>query len=387
MKISAYSSANSVNNYNKYSPNNSSTINKVNQSSISFGHYLDDLLSEKEEMLESTQNSIRMRGYYYTVEKRENSEKIEELDKNIQYNKKNNNSLISKMNDLLKTKEQKNLEINKLQEKKQNLQTKINKTDAENRNLENEVKNISLKIEEDKINADNVRKEKIQVATIETNQKFKNEVNQILSNAKTTIAQRVIDPTKYEKDARSVDVPSGVLIESSSSDESKKMFEWIVKKSDSNFAIINAAEFKNKMDLYKAITNIAKKSQKEFEKNNRRTFTFIDNFEYCATTNNDNKGFVGALKIFLDTCSVDYHNTLVASTPDVSKLDPIVSGVHRFQVSVKLDKQFMQDNDFGYNTVLKEIPRFKITGKEIKDISFNSMIKRTFGKIKRLFLS
>lgn len=179
-------------------------------------------------------------------------------------------------------------------------------------------------------------------------------------------------------------VPGGILIESDSNDISKTLFKWIIQKTNSNYAVLDPASFKNKAKLLKKIRAIAEKSQKEFDKYKKRSFTFIENIESFGTPETENYPIIGALKDFLDNCSTDFHNTIVVSTKDPTKLDPIVSADHRFQVKIKLDKEFFQNNEIGYISILNEINDAKSMGKDLSISAFQRMFNNIIKKIRTL---
>jgi len=197
--------------------------------------------------------------------------------------------------------------------------------------------------------------------------------------------ERLITPAKLETQNGNANVPGGVLIEAESTEHSKELFKWIIKKTNSNYALIDANSFDDKADLFKTIENVSKKAQKEFERTRTRTFTFIDNFGNWTTPKEENHSIIASLKNFLDTSSTEFHNTLVVSTKDPSKIDPIISADHRFQVKVKIDEAFLQHDQFGYNSILKEIAELKAIGRELKDTSIRSLFKGLAKKIKTIF--
>lgn len=345
---------------------------KITKNNIAFGSSLDDKLANLEEELSKTKQRIRTNTVYYGIKKKQNNNKILELDRDIQQEKNNNEVLSEKIEELSLQSAEKDIELAELGEKHQVLDKELDKTKKKSGELKNEKMSLLAKIEQDSKSAEIRRQEEIKKATIRINEEFHSEIQTILANAKTALTERVITPTRLENQNSNVDVPGGILIESKSREYSKKLFEWLVKKTNSNYSIIDASLSSNK-DLFKIIMNAAQKAQKEFEINRTRTFTFIDNFINCATPKEENYSIIGALKNFLDTCSVEFHNTLVVSTDNPSKLDPIISADHRFQVKVKIDDAFLKHDQFGYNSILKELANAKYTGKEIKPSLFRAI--------------
>ncbi len=387
MRIGSYLNIYTYNNssINRYSKNPLTT--NRNKTNISFKSYWDDRLDDLEDELHKTKKSIKEDKEYYDWKKQQNSDTIDNLDTQITDIQENNEVLSRQVEKLKQEEAKRNKKLAELDRQNQSLDETIEQTKKERASLDAERKKILDKIKQDRIAAELKTQEQIEQTTKVTNEKFHTEVQTILANAKTTLTERVITPTKLENQAGNVNVPGGVLIEADSTEQFKKLFEWIVRKTDSNYATIDASSFENKADLFKTIINISKKAQKKFESTGRRTFTFIDNFESCAIPKEENYAIIGPLKDFLDTTSTEFHNTLVVSTKDKSILDPIVSADHRFQVKTKVDNAFLMDDKFGYNVILKELETLVAKGKEIKDTSIDYLFKRAIKRTKEIFSS
>lgn len=383
MRISAHVNTQICSKQKKYSTN---IIIQDNIKKISFNGYLDDKLSKLEKELAEERQGIKDDADYYEKEKTKNNTKISELNTGIEQKKANNVQLTDKINQLNQVQSKKVEELTRKEEENRVLDKEITRIKKESENLEIKKNNLLIKLEETNKEAAIRRQHEIKETTTRTNAAFREEIQAILSNAKTTISERVITPTKLEFQNGKANVPGGILIESNSADNSKKIFEWIVKKTDSNYSRIDASSFKKKSDLFSKLMGISIKSKKQFDKTRKRTFTFIDNFESCAISKKENYSIIGTLKNFLDTNSSDFHNTIVISTKDSTKLDPILSADHRFQVKVKVDDAFLKHDKFGYSAILKEISKFKSTGKELKNLSIGFIFNNLIYGLKNIFL-
>ena len=174
------------------------------------------------------------------------------------------------------------------------------------------------------------------------------------------------------------------MFESESNNSTKKILEWVSKKTDSNYAIIDASDFKDKFDGIKKISQLNEKLKKEFETKPQRTFLFIENLDRINNINTQKEIIYAGFKNFLDNTSKHSHNTIVISTKSSSKFNSIISGINRSSLEVKVDKTFMQAKHLGYNTILSEINEIKSTTKEIKILSIKSIYKDSIEKIQIL---
>lgn len=341
----------------------------------SFRGNLDDRLANLEKELSQTKKTKKEDKDNFEKQLITNEKKIRDIDNDIEYKTNTNYSRTKEIKNLSGEKNKKDKEIQELQQVNNNLDQDLKNAEMQSSNYEKKKKNLLEKIEQDRANAQIKMQTTIEEQTKKIQESFHSEIQKVLNNAKTVLNQRVLTPVELEKRGKETIVPGGILIESESNEHSKRIFEWITKKTDSNFSLIDAASYEDKSDLYNMIVSISQKAKKEFEKNQKRTFTFIDNFEHCAFPTEENFAIIGSLKGFLDTCSSVDHNTIVVSTTDQSNLDHIVSNHHRFQVKVKIDEDFLNDKKFGFNSIFNELIELKSTGKELKMSSFELLIK------------
>src|SRR5574344_91522 len=373
MKIGSYTKRNLYNKQNSNNIYSTSRLWRAKQSNcdiISFGHYLDDELAKKNKQIEDTQKTIQQVSVD-TDKLRENATKTnQQLETKITQKKSTNDSLSGQIKRLSDVGAQKDREIKEVKTKSNNYEQEINNSKRESEELRKKQDQLLDKLKREREIAEKESQEKIKLAAIEANEAFKQKVQAVLSSPKNTLIQRVFNPTIIENKGGKALVPGGILIESDSNDISKTLFKWIIQKTNSNYAVLDPASFKNKAKLLKKIRAIAEKSQKEFDKYKKRSFTFIENIESCGIPKAENYPIIGALKDFLDNCSNDFHNTIVVSTKDPTKLDQIVSADHRFQVKVKLDKEFFQNFEMGYNSIIEEINNGKSIGKNLSLSAF-----------------
>lgn len=328
-------------------------------------------LNDAKKLLQASEDGIQ-------EYKQISAEIIQELDAEIDTKKREEVALNIEIQQMEKLKSLKGSVIEDLKTHNNGLQQSLQKTQEGLNQLETTKVTITEQIIQNNDLATKKKLETIGHVTAVTNNVIQQRTISALSGPRSILTKRIIGPTQLESKKTAVQIPSGVLIQSKSEKFSKKVFEWMVKKSDANYAIIDANSF-TKEKLFKILNGISEKSKKEFEKTGKRTFTYIENFESCASPKLENETIIGGLKTFLDDCSKENHNTLVVSTINPTNLDPIVSGAHRFPVNVNLNDEFLEDKVFGFDSIIKEIPDLKSTGKPLKipfvDLLFNSTKK------------
>lgn len=346
----------------------------IKSDTVSFGHYLDDELEDNMDTLDGLKKKIKKVESEIEDQRESNKEESNKLDRIINEKRSANRTLSNQIEDLSKVESEKGETVNTLKREGKTIETNLNSRKQRIGQLKQEQEEILGTIDKQNIEAEKKLKEQLKTSMVQTQESLDKDLEKTLSNPKNTLIQNVLNPTILEAEGNTVQVPSGVLFESESSDVSKKVFEWMTRKTNSNYAVIDASAFGNKPRLFKMVNILAEKSKKEFMTDHKRTFTFIENFDNCATPDAKNESIIGALKSFLDDCSSFYHNTIVISTKDPSKLDAIVSGAHRFPVKIKLDKEFLNDKKFGYESIVKELANIVATGKKLTVISFESII-------------
>lgn len=366
-------------NAKNYSTNPLNQIKSYGQDTVSFGHYLDDELESKQNELESIKSEISLVREKIEEQKEENAREKAKFDKIIAQKKSENNQLVQEIDKLKVVESEKTEKINTLNNEGKNVEGKIEDTKETIKGLQAEKETIIGTM----VKNENIANEKLRDALSQSRQELyevhKENLDKALNGPKSTLMQDVIKPIMQEKQGESIPVPSGVMIKSQSDDYAKKIFEWIVKLTDSNFAMINAAKIQdNPKLLLKMLNKIAEKSEKDFTINQRRTFTYIENFENCSMPNLQNERAIGILKDFLDNCSQDSHNTVVVSTTDFTKIDPIVAGAHRFPVKVHLDEEFFKDTPLCFASVLQDITEAKSNGKKISYSSIAYIFNQIF---------
>ena len=389
MKLGIYVKPNVYNNQNSNNVHSTNAISLQrkthSQDIITFGHYLDDELARLQRQKEELQKKRRETSVDTQDIDARGTRQASQLDETIDQARSSTSSLSTRLERLHNIKYSKDREIAQLEAQGQTLEGKVEKNSSNIEKLERKQKELLEKMKRDNEIAEKRRLEALELATTRANEEFKQQVDAVLNNPKNTLTQRVLHPMILEAQGHTVIIPGGILIESESPDVARNVFEWITKKTNSNYITINATSFEDKRKLFEIINHVAKKAQKEFESGKKRTLIFIENFENCGVPNSENQPIIGALKSFLDKCSKDYHSTIVISTSDPSKLDKIVTADHRFQVKVKLDNDFMQNNELGYNSILKEAKETKFLGNELDISSIELIVNRAMKRLKRIF--
>lgn len=331
-----------------------------------YGRIVDTQISGREKKLEKLKNKLLDIYYKVDTQKAENTKELKRLDCEIENKKNDNNKLTEQIIKLTETESAKNKDMAPIKLENQNLEREFNCYKKQMECLLSERSDHLKAIEEANIIAQKNRESACKSLNESYEKVFQRDIDNALSSNKSILIQKVINPTVMESEGEKVKVPHGILIESEDSDTAKKVFEWLVKKTDSNYAIIDAAKFNDKLGLHRAVNSIADKSQKNFESNFNRTFTFIDNFDDFAILDNKSEDiiFKGFSKL-LSLCSEQYHNTIVVVTKNSVKLDSIHTDGLNFPIKIKLNSDFLQDKKLGFESILNELKTLKSDNKNI----------------------
>jgi len=339
-------------------------IKQLNMDIVSFGHYLDDEKSEQESALRRVEASINSVKDDISKENRDHDSAV--------------SSLNGKIRDLKAEVKATSNEIDTLKDESAKKDTKIKKIKSNAKSLEKDVKSGKKKVEQLQAQHKEILKgitDDAELATKTRDEKLGQQAKQIqkihtqeMENAvmsiKNKLIQNVINPTIQKSEGDNVRVPSGILLESDSNDVAKKVFEWIMKKTGSNYAIIDAQEFQNKSGLTSLINHISKRAKIDFDSSQVRTFTLIENFDsFIPSQDEKNDSAFKSFKEFLSKCSEFYNNTVVAVTKPGIKPDEI-NGLN-FNVKLKLDSTFMQDKRLGYDAIFNELKTIKALSKNL----------------------
>lgn len=342
---------------------------------VSFGHSLDDEKEEKEESLRKIKNEISTVENAIATQKSSSSREINTLDEEINQTKGSIDPLSVTIKNLSNKQQQKDDDISDLETDTYNSQKSIEENKSVMAKLQEEQKQILKIIDKDNLEAEEIHSKMMKELIIQKSKDFNLQMEKALAGPKNTLIQKIINPVISESEGDDIKIPPGILLHSKSNDVPKTFFEWIVKKTNSNYSIMDAADFQDKSGLIKMINYVAEKSKKAFELNRSRTFTFIDNFNSCANVCSENKPLVEPFENLFKNISEKYHNTIIAFA-EPSRLYPSIVKNEHFPLKISLDEDFIQDKRLGYQSIIEDLKNLKTEGKNFLFLSFETLHSR-----------
>lgn len=182
--------------------------------------------------------------------------------------------------------------------------------------------------------------EKLQKDLIENEKTIaKEKQNQIdiekLKPLKNQMKNDFFDIVELSRNNRDMEVPNGIMIESSDKNLVKKFLDWTLEQ-DTVTSIKITTENETNENIISEIKNIMDKSNQEYIQNNKRTLLHIDGFEKIASQKNENKGIIAALKALMCSCSERYKCTVLINAAEKNTIDPILLVDSRIKFRIKL---------------------------------------------------
>ncbi len=240
--------------------------------------------------------------------------------------------------------------LDNITEKTNTTRDKVSSLKLETIKLKREVSNIKfqteIKIQEE---TEKIRKQSFE--------KYNQKAEALTKKPLLYLNQNIILPLKIKQSGKAFTIPNGLLIETPSKLFSKIILSWITKKTNSNYAILNAKKYKTESDFFDALSDISEQARNYNKQTNCHTFTLINNIE--KFTRKKNSQIIPYLKSFMDTTSRNYSNTIILSTKDSTKLDPILIAKHRFPLKMDLTWNFVFMKKYGFRTMLSNLLKIK----------------------------
>lgn len=366
MKVTLYKATqhHAINSWNNASlpvQNSFTKINTQTRDTVSFGHYLDDEKEEQENALSNTKSAIDSTQVDISRENDSHGNKIAGLNRKIRELNTEVDATANEITSLRGKVSKKNTKIEQVRSEGQSLEVDIKSGKKPLEQLQTQQKKIIRGISDDAEIATTTREsmisQQIEQAQIMYTQEMKNAVTGI----KNKLIQHIINPTIQESEGDNVKVPSSLLIETDSDVAAKKVFEWITRKTGSNYAIIDAQECGNISGLMSLLSHVSQRAKKDFDSSKVRTFTLLENFDSFIPSQNEANNFATtSFKEFVSKCSELYNNTIAAISKPGNKSNEI-KGLN-FDIKLKLDSIFIQDKRLGYEAILTELKNLKTLG-------------------------
>ena len=122
---------------------------------------------------------------------------------------------------------------------------------------------------------------------IATNNMFNKKVNEINDSPQKFLVERIINPIILAKQGAKSKLPQLITINSNNNSLTEKLFEWLIQKSENNYAILDISEFKNEQQLLKALRIVSNKAKIKKFSNYSWSFSYLKNFDNLFFNNNN----------------------------------------------------------------------------------------------------
>ena len=176
------------------------------------------------------------------------------------------------------------------------------------------------------------------------------EIEKLINAPILYLKQNVLMPMKMIKAGKEFSMPNGILINTPLKTFSKLILRWITKNTNSNYAKINAKNFKTEEEFFEKLNSVSELAQNEHNKTGSHTFTLITNIEKFV--NEKRTSLVPYLKNFMDTTAQDHFNTIILSSKKAENLDSILTAKHRFPLKINLSSKFLFMRKYGFLSML-----------------------------------
>ena len=293
----------------------------------------------------------------YNYQSSRNTNRLNELDSEIQRERNlhiSQESKIRSLNSRIAAQTDKVIESSKALD---NITDKTNTTRDKVSSLKQESSKLKKEISDIKIQTETKIQEETEKIRKQSFEEYNQQVEVLTKKPLLYLNQNIILPLKIKQSGKDFTIPNGLLLETPAKLFSRTILSWITKKTNSNYAILNAKKYKTESDFFEALSDISDQARDNNKKTNRHTFTLVSNVE--KFTQKENSQIIPYLKSFMDTTSRDYSNTIILSTKDSTKLDPILTAKHRFPLKMKLAWNFLFVREYGFRTMLSNILRTK----------------------------
>lgn len=370
MRIAAYQAykpysnktqKNSYNYNNKYNQINPFLISQLlSKNEVSFGNYLDDELESAQREYNSVTSDIISTERKISSERNYHYSACSNIDDDVSKQRKINNGLNGQIDTLQASVNEKNKKIEIIQKEGTRLESsvKTNTQTIDKLKKEQEQSLNTVRIEKEK--TDKIYNEKMNAAMQAIQQAHKQEVERALNGPRVILINKVINPIVAVNEGENINIPKVIFLDSESNDVAKGVFEWLIKATNSSYSAIDAKDYENKQGLFKMLNYITEKSNENYQINQRRTFTFVDNFDaFLPSDKNEQQQINSQINTFLKKSNHSY-NTIILPTSNSFNLSSIMQNETEDSIRIILDKHFLDDKRLGYATFLKEAAEIEL---------------------------
>lgn len=177
----------------------------------------------------------------------------------------------------------------------------------------------------------------------------------------------------FNSDNKKAKIPNAIMIESRNNKDSEETIKWLVAKSKSNYTHIEDKGDSNEIRRDQILTMI-EKAQEDYEKNEKRTLLWVENFDKLLSNSPENEDVVADFKDLLEKLSKDYKTTIVFNCSNTETLNPITVQPHRVK-KYNIDREATTEElqKLHDNLILSSIEKIKNTdGYRYKYILFDN---------------
>ncbi len=343
---------------NNYRYNHISNLTKYpKQNNITFGHYLDDEMYNKQSRLATVESDIRNVDERIWSENRDFEWESSSLDSQIDSAESRLDETerrISKLRDRADSKES---YIDSLSSEGYRLQQKAKRNLGTIKSLETEKQNTVKQLQESNKTLQNALAEEFKTKSEQIENEFKTNAEEMQKGVKSSLIQKVINPIIDSVEGKEEDLPSSIYIKNSY-DVAEPLFSWLVKQTDSNYAKINTAEYSDKQEVFSLLKKISFLASRNYEETGKRTFTLISGFENIISSLKDNESIK---ELFLNAEKM-YHNIIVV----ISKIPYLeLSPKIKFSDVVTVEKNFLTDKKLGKDSLVEFVSKHQYTGENL----------------------
>lgn len=157
-----------------------------------------------------------------------------------------------------------------------------------------------------------------------------------LQGAKDQLKSGFLDLITLSKKDEDVQIPNGIMVESSDNGLSKDLISWVLDQPDYEKAYVRVNTGENSTNLSKIREQLLK-SKETFEKTGERTLLFIDDFELMTSQKDENKGAIATLKSAMFSCSDKYKCTIILTAPKSNNIDPVLLVDSRVPLKISIN--------------------------------------------------
>ena len=167
---------------------------------------------------------------------------------------------------------------------------------------------------------------------------------------------KIINPAVSLLEGDSAEIPSSVEITGLNENSAKTILNWLAALTNSNYALINAAKYKEKDEFVQILKELSFLANQEYEKNGSHSFTMIEHFGAVDSVTEADKNFLDTI---LENGAKIYHNTIIALTRFTKNTE---FQTFKFNETFKITERFLEHKNFGLPSIIKNLNGKKTAG-------------------------